>query len=107
MTIYELLSTLISLLAVGVSAVALLRSKKLAIQQKEINERGVRILALNSLLVEYKSRIALFEKALVDGTVEIENLSREGMERVLGEYDEKYSQTFSDIENELAELRQK
>lgn len=105
MTIYELFSTLISLIAVGVLGVAIFRSKKLAIQQKEINERSVRISALNSLLIEYKSRIELFEKALVDGTVEIENLSREGMERVLGEYDDKYYQAFSDIENELAELR--
>ncbi|WP_417686828.1 hypothetical protein [Pseudidiomarina gelatinasegens] len=86
---------------------ALFRSKRLAVQQKKVDEQTARISALSALLAEYKSRIALFEKALVDGTMEIENLSREGMERVLNEYEEKHYRALSDIERELDELGRK
>lgn len=74
-------------------------------QQNELEEQNLRISALTALLSEYQSRAAIFEKALVDGTVERENLSRLGMEQALSEYQEKQYRALSDIESELSQLR--
>lgn len=102
---YEVINTLISIVAVCISCVALVRSRKVARQQKELEEQNLRISALTALLSEYQSRASIFEKALVDGTIERENLSRVGMEQALSEYQEKQYQALSDIESELSQLR--
>ncbi len=102
---YEMINTLVAVVAVCISCVALVRSRKVARQQKALEEQNLRISALTALLSEYKSHASMLEKALVDGTIESENLSRVGMERVLSEYQEKQYQALSDIESELSQLR--
>ncbi|MBN25004.1 MAG: hypothetical protein CL578_08135 [Alteromonadaceae bacterium] len=105
MTSYEIFSTLIAILAVVISSVSLVRTRKLAIKQNESSEKSIRVSALTALLSEYKSQVKVFEKALMDGTVERENLSDSGMEEAAEKYREKQYQTLQKIEQELNGLK--
>ena len=105
MTSYEIFSTLIAVLAVVISCVSLVRTRKLAIKQNELSEKSIRVSALIALLSEYKSQVKVFETALIDGTVERENLSHSGMEEAVEEYREKQYQTLQKIEEELRGLK--
>ncbi|WP_018982645.1 hypothetical protein [Salinimonas chungwhensis] len=105
MTSYEIFSTLIAVLAVVISSVSLVRTRKLAIKQNEFSEKSIRVSALIALLNEYKSQVSVFEKALIDGTVQRENLSHSGMEEAAEKYREKQYQTLQKIEEELSGLK--
>ncbi|EHW0696240.1 TPA: hypothetical protein I7235_21685 [Vibrio vulnificus] len=105
MTMFEMINTVLALLAVVISLVALIRTRKVAEQQKVLTTQANRISALTTLLSEYKNRANLFETALNDGTVERENLNRLGMEDALEEYQEKQYETLEQLEKELSGLK--
>jgi len=91
MSNYEIISTSIALVAVIVSFVVIVRNRRLSAKQLTLENVNIKLNALTVLVAEYKSKAELFEKALVDGTIEKENLSREGMENALASIlDEQY-----------------
>ncbi|WP_372447714.1 hypothetical protein [Vibrio metschnikovii] len=102
---FEMINTIFALLAVVISLVALIRTRKVSEQQKLLTTQANRISALTTLLSEYKNRANLFETALNDGTVERENLNRIGMENALEEYQEKLYETLEQLEKELSGLK--
>ena len=105
LTMFEMINTVLALLAVVISLVALIRTRKVSEQQKVLTTQANRISALTTLLSEYKNRANVFETALNDGTVERENLNRIGMEDVLEEYQEKQYETLEQLEKELSGLK--
>ncbi len=105
LTMFEMIDTLLALLAVVISLVALIRTRKVSEQQKVLTTQANRISALTTLLSEYKNRANVFETALNDGTVERENLNRIGMEDALEEYQEKQYGTLEQLEKELSGLK--
>jgi len=98
---YELFSTLIALIAVIISFVVIVRNRKLSSKLLSLENANVKLAAISVLITEYKSEVELFEKALVDGTIERENLCRSGMERVLDELTDKQSAVVEEIEKIL------
>ncbi|WP_306464279.1 hypothetical protein [Vibrio marinisediminis] len=105
LVMFEMINTILALLAVVISLVALIRTRKVSEQQKVLTTQANRISALTTLLSEYKNRANLFETALNDGTVERENLNRIGMENAVEEYQEKQYQTLEQLEKELSGLK--
>tara|TARA_R110001583_G_scaffold195482_1_gene374088 strand:+ start:4700 stop:5029 length:330 start_codon:yes stop_codon:yes gene_type:complete len=105
MTSYEIFSTLIAVLAVVISSVSLVRTRKLAIKQNELSGKSIRVSALIALISEYKGQVKVFEKALIDCTVENENLSHSGMEEAAEEYRQRQYETLQKIERELSGLK--
>ncbi|ERM57661.1 hypothetical protein [Vibrio cyclitrophicus] len=105
MTLFELINIALPLLAIVISIIALISTKRTAEQQKILTTQSNRISALIAVLDEYKNREKLFETALNDGTVERENLNRLGMEDVLKEYQEKQYETLELLEKELKSLK--
>lgn len=105
LTMFEMINTVLALLAVVISLVALIRTRKVSEQQKVLTTQANRISALTTLLSEYKNRANVFETALNDGTVERENLNRIGMENALEEYQEKQYETLEQLEKELSGLK--
>ncbi len=105
MSNYEIISTLITLVAVVVSFVAIVRNRKLSAKQLLLENVNIKLNALSTLVSEYKSKAELFEKALVDGTIENENLSRQGMENALAEILDKQYKAVDEIEIILLSTR--
>ena len=105
LVMFEMINTIIALLAVVISLVALIRTRKVSEQQKVLTTQANRISALTTLLSEYKNCANLFETALNDGTVERENLNRIGMENAVEEYQKKQYQTLEQLEKELSGLK--
>ncbi|WP_447027769.1 hypothetical protein [Vibrio parahaemolyticus] len=105
LVMFEMINTILALLAVVISLVALIRTRKISEQQKILTTQANRISALTTLLGEYKNRANLFETALNDGTVERENLNRIGMENAVEEYQEKQYETLEQLEKELSGLK--
>lgn len=105
MTTYELANIALTLIALALSLIALIRTRKTNAQQKALASQANQVSLLTSLLNEYKNRTELFETALNDGTVERENLSRDGMEEALAEYQEKQYETLQKLEKELKNLQ--
>lgn len=105
LVMFEMINTILALLAVVISLVALIRTRKVSEQQKVLTTQANRISALTTLLSEYKNRANLFETALNDGTVERENLNRIGMENAVEEYQEKQYETLEQLEKELSGLK--
>lgn len=105
LTMFEMINTVLALLAVVISLVALTRTRKVSEQQKVLTTQANRISALTTLLSEYKNRVNVFETALNDGTVERENLNRIGMEDALEEYQEKQYETLEQLEKDLSGLK--
>lgn len=101
MSHYELFSTLIALIAVTISFVMIVRNRKLSNRLLSLEKANVKLSALNILITEYNSEAELVEKALIDGTIERENLSRSGMERILGELSDKQNIAVEEIEKIL------
>ena len=101
MSHYELFSTLIALIAVTISFVMIVRNRKLSNRLLSLEKANVKLSALNILITEYNSEAELVEKALIDGTIERENLSRMGMERILGELSDKQNIAVEEIEKIL------
>ncbi len=105
LVMFEMINTILALLAVVISLVALIRTRKVSEQQKVLTTQANRISALTTLLSEYKNRANLFETALNGGTVERENLNRIGMENAVEEYQEKQYETLEQLEKELSGLK--
>lgn len=101
MSNYEIISTLIALIAVFVSFVVIVRNRKLSEKQLILENTNVKLNALAVLVSEYKSKAKLFEKALNDGTIEKENLSRVGMENALEYILEQQYKAVEEIEKIL------
>jgi len=98
---YEIISTLVALISTTVSFVVIVRNRKLSEKQLVLENANIKLSALTVLISEYRSKAELFEKALTDGTIEKENLSRVGMEIALEEILEQQYQAVEEIENIL------
>jgi hypothetical protein len=96
---YEIISTSIALIAVCVSFMAIVRTRKLS--EKQLAKTNSKLSALAILVSEYKSEAESIRVALNDGTIEIENLSRIGMENALDEVLDKQYKAIEDIEKIL------
>ena len=98
---YEIISTSIALIAVCVSFMAIVRTRKLSEKQLAFEKTNAKLSALAILVSEYKSEAESIRVALSDGTIEIENLSRIGMENALDEVLDKQYKAIEDIEKIL------
>ncbi|HCP97451.1 MAG TPA: hypothetical protein DIT74_07015 [Pseudoalteromonas sp.] len=98
---YEIISTSIALIAVCISFMAIVRTRKLSEKQLAFEKTNAKLSALAILVSEYKSEAESIRVALSDGTIEIENLSRIGMENALDEVLDKQYKAVEDIEKIL------
>jgi len=98
---YEIISTSIALIAVCISFMAIVRTRKLSEKQLAFEKTNAKLSALAILVSEYKSEAESIRVALSDGTIEIENLSRIGMENALDEVLYKQYKAVEDIEKIL------
>ncbi len=98
---YEIISTSIALIAVCISFMAIVRTRKLSEKQLAFEKTNAKLSALAILVSEYKSEAESIRVALSDGTIEIENLSRIGMENALDEVLDKQYNAIEDIEKIL------
>ena len=98
---YEIISTSIALIAVCVSFMAIVRTRKLSEKQLAFEKTNAKLSALAILVSEYKSEAESIRVALNDGTIEIENLSRICMENALDEVLDKQYKAIEDIEKIL------
>ena len=101
MSNYEIISTSVALVAVVISFVVLVRNRRLSEKQLVLENANVKLTALAVLISEYKSKANLFEKALIDGTIEKEGLSRDGMESALEDILEQQYKAVEEIEKIL------
>lgn len=101
MTTYEITSSVIALLAILISFVALIRTRELAKKQFELEKTQTNLDALSALITGYSEQARLYEKALKDGTVDVHNLNREVMEDTLDEYYAKRHDAVEEIEKLL------
>ena len=98
---YEIISTSIALIAVCISFMAIVRTRKLSEKQLAFEKTNAKLSALAILVSEYKSEAESIRVALSDGTIEIENLSIIGMENALDEVLDKQYKAVEDIEKIL------
>lgn len=91
----------------GMIVTILLQRDELRLQREELKrnseaqETQAKLAALTALLSEYKSQAKIFELALEDGTMEIENLSETGLQNAMSKYYEKQHAVVREIEKLL------
>ncbi|MFQ3258046.1 MAG: hypothetical protein ACI8WI_003308 [Pseudoalteromonas distincta] len=93
---YEIISTSIALIAVCISFMAIVRTRKVSEKQLALEKTNATLSALATLVSEYKSEAESIRVALSDGTIEIENLSRIGMQNA---YEEVLDKQYKAVEN--------
>ena len=101
MSTYEITSSVIALLAIVISFIALIRTRELAKKQFELEKTQTTLDALSALVTGYTEQANLFERALKDGTVDIHNLNRDNMEFIVDEYYTKRHDAIEKIEELL------
>jgi len=101
MSNYEIVNTFIALIAICISFIAIVRTRKLSEKQLALEKTNSKLSALAVLVSEYKSEAESIRVALSDGTIEIENLSRVGMGNALNGALDKQYKAIEDIEKIL------
>lgn len=101
MSNYEIVNTFIALIAICIPFTAIVRTRKLSEKQLALEKTNSMLSALAVLVSEYKSEAESIRVALSDGTIDIENLSRVGMENALSGVLDKQYKSIEDIEKIL------
>ena len=101
MSTYQIVSSVIALLAIIVSLIALIRTRDFAKEQLKLDQTQATLNALSALVSGYTEQANLFERILENGTADERNLDIANIESIIEDYHSKRHESIKKIEEIL------
>lgn len=101
MSPYEVVNSIIALVAILVSLVALVRTRKIAKKQIELEVTHANLNALSALVSGYTEQAKLYERLLEDGSCYELGLDEGNLATIIEDYYARRHETITEIEKIL------